>query len=319
MKRVVLLLVSLALLLSLAACGSPKAPNELDVEATNQPEPSPEITQPPADVPNSEPPAQTEPPKKEITFTEFIAVDNDKCSIKITGFNPIDDDECEIKAEYENKSAAETFKFYITSSAINGVWCENNGVEELGPGQQIDTVIQVSKSVFDEIDVGDFTDIELCFEVYNSDHPFQPAAAYETVHIYPYGEEEAVTFVREAMPTDHVIVDNESFSVIVTGYEKNVYMDYITKVFLVNKTDKAVRFDVLNTSLNGQEIDSLIYHSIVPILAGSCAFSEIVWDYNDLKAAGITEVNEIELTVKARDDYDLYAPEYLRETVIFNP
>ena len=30
----------------------------------------------------------------------------------------------------------------------------------------------------------------------------------ETIHVYPYGEENAVAFVREAQATDNVIIDN---------------------------------------------------------------------------------------------------------------
>ncbi len=40
----------------------------------------------------------------------------------------------------------------------------------------------------------------------------------ETIHVYPYGEENAVAFVREAQATDNVIIDNDYVTVIVTGY-----------------------------------------------------------------------------------------------------
>ncbi len=52
------------------------------------------------------------------------------------------------------------------------------------------------------------TDIELTFKVYDSNDWSADPVGKETIHVYPYGEENAVAFVREAQATDNVIIDN---------------------------------------------------------------------------------------------------------------
>lgn len=71
----------------------------------------------------------------------------------------------------------------------------------------------------------------------------------ETIHIYPYGEDKAVKFVREAQATDNVIIDNNYITVIVTGYEKDDIFGYTVNLFLLNKTDKNVMFSVDEASV----------------------------------------------------------------------
>jgi len=50
--------------------------------------------------------------------------------------------------------------------------------------------------------------LELTFKVYDSNDWSADPVGKETIHVYPYGEENAVAFVREAQATDNVIIDN---------------------------------------------------------------------------------------------------------------
>ena len=52
--------------------------------------------------------------------------------------------------------------------------------------------------------------LELTFKVYDSNDWSADPVGKETIHVYPYGEENAVAFVREAQATDNVIIDNYS-------------------------------------------------------------------------------------------------------------
>ena len=49
----------------------------------------------------------------------------------------------------------------------------------------------------------------MTFKVYDSNDWSADPVGKETIHVYPYGEENAVAFVREAQATDNVIIDND--------------------------------------------------------------------------------------------------------------
>lgn len=134
--------------------------------------------------------------------------------------------------------------------------------------------------------------------------------ASETVHIYPYGEDKAVTFVRESQDSDNVIVDNDYVTAIITGYEEDSIWGYTANLFLVNKTDKEVMFSVDEASVNGYMIDPFWANSVG---AGKCAFSTIAWSDDSLEENNISEVESIEFTFSASDNEDWTADYFANE------
>lgn len=164
--------------------------------------------------------------------------------------------------------------------------------------------------------MGDYTDIELTFRVYDSDDWSADEAARETVHIYPYGEDKAVRFVRETKATDNVIVDNDDVTVIVTGYEKDDIWGYTVNLFLVNKTDKNIMFSADDASVNGYMADPFYATTVV---AGKCAFSSMSWSDSMLEDNNITAVEEIEFKLRAYDSNDWSGGDFFNETVTLKP
>ena len=122
-----------------------------------------------------------------------------------------------LKTYLENKSADKTFMFSIDSAAINGVQADPFATE-VAAGKKSNEEISFSDSNLSANGIDDFTDIELSFRVYDSNDWSADSVARETVHVYPFGEESATAFVRENQSTDTVVVDNDSATVIVTGY-----------------------------------------------------------------------------------------------------
>lgn len=75
----------------------------------------------------------------------------------------------------------------------------------------------------------------MTFKVYDSNDWSADPVGKETIHVYPYGEENAVAFVREAQATDNVIIDNDYVTVIVTGYEDDEIWGYTVPLNLFPK------------------------------------------------------------------------------------
>lgn len=314
MKKLVALLLALMLMLSLVACGG-----ETTTEPAEDTKPSQsENAKTESDKDDSE---KEESDKEEIkaddvSFTEIIAVDNEECLIKITGIDADNMWGYTLKAQLENKSADKTYMFSVDTAAINGVESDPFFAAEVAAGKKSNEEISFSGVELEENDIGDFTDIALTFRVYDSDDWMADAVAEETIHVYPYGEDKAVKFVREAQDSDTVLVDNEYVTAIVTGYEEDDIWGYTVNLFLVNKTDNNIMFSVDNASVNGFMADPFWATSVA---AGNCAFGSMSWDDTTLAENDITEIEEIEFEFRAYDEDNWDSDDFANETITLNP
>lgn len=189
------MLLSLALVLSLAACGGEATPDASDdAPASSQNEESTEND-------NTE---------NQIVFEEVVAIDNAECAVKITEIDPDNMWGYTLKAQLENKSTEKTYMFSVESASINGVQCDPMFASEVAAGKKANEEINFSTDTLEENGIVEYTDIELTFKVYDSNDWSADPVGKETIHVYPYGEENAVAFVREAQATDNVIIDNYS-------------------------------------------------------------------------------------------------------------
>lgn len=307
MKKFLTLLLSLALVLSLAACGGQKTSNTL---TPTSPLDSSESGK------GNETDSTTERTDNQVVFEEIVAIDNEECAIKITGIEPDNMWGYTLNSHLENKSTDKTYMFSVESAAINGVQCDTMFAAEVAAGKKANEAISFADSALVENGVGDYTDIELTFRVYDSNDWAADAVARETVHVYPYGEDKAVTFAREAQSSDNVIIDNEYVTVIVTGYEDDEIWGYTANLFLMNKTDTTVMFNVNDASVNGYMADPFYATSVS---AGKCAFSSMSWADTVLAENGITEIEEIEFLLRAYDADNIMAGDFANEAITLNP
>ena len=301
MKKISFLFLALVLVLSLTACGDKTTSNTNNEANQSQGESS-------KDEGNAD--------KNTISFTEVLAIDNAECSIKITGIDPDNMWGFTLNAQLENKSTVNTYMFSVESASINGVQCNPLFASEVAAGKKANKEISFLDEELDENNIGDYTDIELTFRVYDSKNWEADAVAKETIHIYPYGKDKATKFVREANSSDNVIVDNEYATVIVTGYEEDEIWGYTVNLFLLNKTDKNVMFSVDDASVNGFMMDPFYAKSIS---AGKCAFSSMSWSNTTLEENSITEITEIEFNIRAYDEENWSGNDFANEKITLKP
>lgn len=258
----------------------------------------------------------TENSKNEISFKEVLVIDNDECSIRITG---IDEDNFwgyTLNVRLENKSAEKTYMYSVESESINGVQCDPFFATEVAAGKKANNEIYFSDSTLEDNGVGDYSDIELTFRVYDSDDWLADEVARETIHIYPYGEDKASNYVRESKATDNIIIDNDYVTVVVTGYEEDTLWGYAVNLFIINKTDKDVMFSADEVSINGYMADPFY---AVEVLAGKCVFSSINWFDSTLENNGITAVEEIEFRLRAYDSDNWFVDDFANEVITLKP
>ena len=310
MKKLLSLVLTLTVVLSLGACTSSESTKETSSKT--------ESSQPAEN--KDEKPAQSEDKTEDIEavpFEEIVVIDNDACAIKITGIEEDNFWGYTVNAYMENKSADKTYMFSVESAAINGVSCDPLFANEGAAGKKSNDDINFMDSELEENDIGKFTDIEITFRVYDSDDWTADDIANETVHIYPYGEDKATTFVRETLDTDNVVIDNDYVTVIVTGYENDDIWGYTANLFLVNKTtDTNLMYNVDEASINGFMADPF-FATTVP--AGKCSFASMSWSVDTLAENNITNIQTIELLLSISDSDDWLADDIVNETITLNP
>lgn len=310
MKRLAALLLAFTLLFSLAACGGDVTGNNTNSSENNSTNSSQNEST------NNGQTNNKDDNKNEISFTEIVAVDNDECTIKITDIDPDNLWGYTLKVQLENKSVEKTYMYSVESASINGVQCDPFFATEVAAGKKSNNEISFTDSDLGDNGIGDYTDIELTFRVYDSDDWMADEIARETVHVYPYGEDKATIFVRETQANDNVIIDNDYVTVIVTGYEDDAIWGYTVNLFLLNKTDKDIMFSVDEASVNGYMADPFY---ATEVAAGKCAFSSMSWSDTTLEDNNITTVEEIEFKFRAYDSDNWFGDDFANETITLKP
>ena len=217
--------------------------------------------------------------------------DDEKCLVKITGIDPENDWGYTVNVYLENRLMDENLYFDAGITSVNGIEAASFIAAELPAGKNTNEEIRLLDRKLYMPDVGDFTDIELTFAVAPYDLSGD-VAAQESVHIYPYGEENAVKYVRAAQPEDIVLVDNDDASIIVTGFEMDSVWGYTVDLYLVNKTDRDLCLGCYAYSINGIEAD---LDGSQNVRGGHVMFSSMTWSASALEEKGIETVEEIEI------------------------
>lgn len=307
MKKLIISLLAVSILLLLAACTieTPTSTSSKDAASSSL-----DISNNTLNTSNSQNSEQG------ITFRELIVADTDDCMIKITnvenniilGFG--------LKVQLENKSSEKTYMFSLESAAINGVECTPFWASEVAAGKKSNDTIYFLDSDLQENGIVIYTDIELAFRVYDSEDWTAEDILSKTVHVFPYGEENATHYVREVTATDNTIIDNQYVTVIVTGYNEDSIWGYSVDLFIVNKTDTEIMVNINDASVNGYMADPFFAKSISP---NKCAFSSVTWFASTLEENNISKITELEFTMRVYDNSNWFADDFANEKITLNP
>lgn len=249
-------------------------------------------------------------------FQEIVVEDNEDCAIRITGIEPDSIWGYSLKVLLENKSVDKTFMFSVVSAAINGVSADPFFASEVAPGKKANETISFITDELEKNGIGDFTHIQLDFNVYDSNDWTAESIAVASANVYPYGEENAVSFTRTPQSTDVVLVDNDQISVTVTGFEQDEIWGYTANLYVVNKTDVPVMVTADEVSVNGFMVDPFFADSVP---AGKCAFTSMSWSDSALEENSIPQVETIEFILRVYNENDWMADDYVNQHVTLNP
>ena len=311
-KKILAVVLSLALSLTVFACGDSDSGTSADVSSDVSVSESGSAESENTDAEVSD---ETD---SDITFEGQTVMDNDEMSIEITGIETSSLwGTFTLDFELENKSDSATYTASSIYVAVNGLMNSDAYlVTEVTAGNKALDSMEIYTSTLSDYGIDQITDILMAISVYDSDT--WETVAEETVHVYPYGEENASVYERASQDSDEVVIDDDSMTLTIIGYEPEGDYGYTVNAYVVNKTDASVMFSLEDASVNGYMCDP---YWAADALIGTGMYAEFAWDDSYLEEIGITdpgnEIESIEFTFVVYDSgtYETYSS----QTVTLNP
>ena len=238
----------------------------------------------------------------EISLDEMVLVDDETCLVEISGSVYITDQTISITVEWENRSEDTVYNISAEDVCVNGLrtsWYFSPAYLE--PGESSVDYCYIYTSDLAENGITEYTDIALTLTVYNL-YELGNIAEVST-HIYPYGEENATVFVREAQDTDQVLVENDDFAFVVIGsgaYDESG--GYSIPVYLVNKTDYELRFYGYEGNTYDDTMSRTSIGNFPNLVANTSAFASIYFSESEADEYGVDSAESIALRLLVYSD-----------------
>lgn len=321
-KLLALILVAVMSLSILAACGSDDKKEASGSEGSFATvAPKDDATTEDAAAPATK--NNTDNTDVEVTPTgENVVIDNDICMIEIVGLNHDLIMGPYITINMVNKTDDKDISVSADYVTVNGLTRNAILYTDIRAGKTDVEDLYFYDDAEDFID--EYTDIEFKFSVTETEkyledpvynyYPLEDPLAEIVYNYYPLGESKAKTYVREALPTDNIIVDNEDVTVVVTGFEDDAVWGQSVMMYVVNKSDKHLSFTAEDMSVNSIMADGVFY---VNVYGGKTAYNRLYW--LELEELGIDEIKEVEFTLRVYDSDDFFAGDIVNQKVTLKP
>ena len=291
MKKLIAALLILATVFALASCGGNKPAEDSK----------------PADT-SSVPPVSTDTAgTAEPADTEFVndgsyAIYDDNCVVRVTGTEYDALWGLTVGLYCENRTENSEIRVQVNKGSVNGVEVDTVFSCDVAPGKN--KTDSISLTLPDEMsDVESYTDIELCFEVYDLSSASSEPIAVTSFNVYPEGKENAEVFKREPQRKDIEVItpDENDLSVTIIGFGRDSLYECMVKLYIVNDTDRALVFTADDVKLNGKPCDPMF---AVTVRAHKSAFTTVGWLHSTLYDQRLTSVSTIAMTINASDVND---------------
>ena len=301
MKRIFVLLLSILMLLNVAACG--KSPEEPKADATVPATIPAESTEAPTVAP-------TTPPVTIVDSDENALIDNENVTFAITSIEDNAHMGMQLQVQCVNKTDR-TLLFSWDMVSVCGFMYDPFWAEEVAAGKTANSTIYLDTYQLEKMDVASVDEISFTLRVIDSENWMEAPLVEEAFTVYPTGLNADTLVLPNRAPTDGqiVLVDNENLRFVIEWADSESASAYTVYVYAENKTDRNLMYAWDLVSVNDLMIDPFW---AVSVAAGKKACSEVTFYRSDLEANGITEVSKIEFTLLV-SDYDDWEADYLLE------
>ena len=251
---------------------------------------------------------------------ESLLVDNDLFSVTATGIEVDEHGNYQVNLSIANKSDSASYDFIAWCASVDGVAVDTNLYVTVSPGKSANVQLPLYEEDLAALEAMGialaFTDIEFELHAYETATGSYEEVYSESLHLYPFGEAAATTFVREAQESDVVLFQTDSYSVTALGLVQDDDGGYYVALAYQNTSDELnFDFNTWSAAVDGLVIDSSVY---VTVGAGKTAYAQlpIAAHYLDeFEAAGFSvSFSDIEFNLEVYDD-DTYET-LLEETIL---
>ena len=299
MKRMICLILALALVFTMAACGSKEAPvvttaTEVTVEideavVPETTEAAPETTE------------ATEVPEIDSEPEEVALLDNEYCAFSVGGASSSDLAGMDLNVTCVNKTQ-EALIFSWNDVSVCGLMYDPYWVVTVPAGETLVTQVEIDTYALETMGVHAADEITFHLNVVSGENWMDVPYGAEYFTIYPTGlsADTVVYPVREEVPTQQVLVDDEHMTFIME-YVESDEMNYVAKCYITNKTDATIMTNWENVTVNGEAVDPFWTALVAP---GKSAYAQVVFNWSDLASVGIDTVEQLDFDLMAYDYVD---------------
>lgn len=249
-----------------------------------------------------------------MTFSGATLVDNEICTVKINSIKIDNFWGLKLNVEIVNNTSDKELDLSIDNVSVDGVMNTTYFSKSVLPGKTLREDLTISESIYNQIGLNKYTDIEMKVKVLDYNDYWSPPLFEEYCHVYPFGEENACVFTRSPQASDLVLFDNDEVSFAVTEINENGPWDsYSIMCAIANKSsDVPYAFTINDASINNLKSDPYFTTSVGP---GKITFKEIAYEKSTFAKYGIKEVTDIQLIMTVSDDSSYWGDSLLDHEV----
>ena len=299
MKRMICLILALAMMFTLAACGGKEEPvvttaTEVTVEVDEAV--APEATTEEAVPETTE---ATEAPVTVYDTTDQVLLDNESCTFSVGAVSDNELAGMQLEVTCVNKTQ-EALDFVWNNVSVCGIMYDPQWTVTVPAGETLESRVEIDTYALETMDIHAADEITFQLSVTSSENWMDAPYGEEFFTIYPTGlsADTVIYPVREEVASEVVLVDDESLTFIAEFVEQqDLY--YVVRCYMVNKTQETLMTSWENVTVNGLAVDPFWTALIAP---GKSAYSEVQFANSDLQGLGIETVEEINFDLMAYDE-----------------
>lgn len=317
MKKILSLLLAIALIAGLSACGGEQPATEAVTEAATgaaQETESKETLPPATEVPETEAPTEAEPA---YTADQLVLVDNENVTVAVTGFEENAYLGTQMHVYLENKTDR-TLMFSLDGVSVCGVMHDPLWAEEVTPGKKANSIVYFDTFTLSEQGVEALDEISFRLHVIDNDNWMDEPIVDDTFQIFPTGlTAETVVYPEYRHKNgETVVLDNDKLLFIVEKVDDADDGFYTLNCYIANRTDRDLLVSWDGVSVNGFMADPFWAAAVG---AEKQLYTQIRFFASDLEEQGIETVTEIEFTLTASDYENFEMDNVVEETLTFLP
>ncbi|MBO4228884.1 MAG: hypothetical protein J5938_00840 [Clostridia bacterium] len=281
------------------------------------------ITEDSSSSPSGENGSQTEPAATENSAipssqAEEVLLENEFARVTFTGVKSDSFWGVSLGFLLENVSEEFSLSFSIDRMTVNGYSESVLSYQTVSPGKKVNESVSVSDSFLERTGIASLDEVVFELTVSDSEDFLAEPFCKTVLTVHPSGAapEDVVIPERLSYEGEQVIVDNDQLSFLILKEDPEGFWGYTMLCYAENRSNQALTISWDDVSVNGFMCDPYFSTTLRP---GTRGYFDVSFLSSSFEENGITEVEEVEFTLRVRDADDWFADPIYREVETYRP